>query len=117
MSAEDGVGKNYRDIFEFHQLEEIREQIGPMAEDGSSMEKEIQLTVGRKALNLRLFVSPLKDAQGGYLGTLVVFDDMTELIRAQRAAAWKEVARRIAHEVKNPLTPIQLSAQRLRKRS
>jgi two-component system nitrogen regulation sensor histidine kinase NtrY len=116
MSADDGVGKNYRDIFEFHQLEEIREQIGPMAEDGSSMEKEIQLTVGRRALNLRLFVSPLKDAQGGYLGTLVVFDDMTELIRAQRAAAWKEVARRIAHEVKNPLTPIQLSAQRLRKR-
>lgn len=116
MSADDAVGKNYRDIFEFHQLEEIREQIGPMAEDGSSMEKEIQLTVGRRALNLRLFVSPLKDAQGGYLGTLVVFDDMTELIRAQRAAAWKEVARRIAHEVKNPLTPIQLSAQRLRKR-
>ncbi|MGC2422944.1 MAG: ATP-binding protein [Nitrospirota bacterium] len=116
MSADNGVGKNYRDIFEFHQLEEIREQIGPMAEDGSSIEKEIQLTVGRRALNLRLFVSPLKDAQGGYLGTLVVFDDMTELIRAQRAAAWKEVARRIAHEVKNPLTPIQLSAQRLRKR-
>jgi two-component system, NtrC family, nitrogen regulation sensor histidine kinase NtrY len=116
MGADDAVGKNYRDIFEFHQLEEIREQIGPMAEDGSGMEKEVQLTVGRRALNLRLFVSPLKDAQGGYLGTLVVFDDMTELIRAQRAAAWKEVARRIAHEVKNPLTPIQLSAQRLRKR-
>jgi two-component system nitrogen regulation sensor histidine kinase NtrY len=45
-----------------------------------------------------------------------VFEDHTELIKAQRAAAWREVARRIAHEIKNPLTPIQLSAQRLRKR-
>jgi len=46
----------------------------------------------------------------------VVFDDLTHLIKAQRMAAWREVARRIAHEIKNPLTPIQLSAQRLRKR-
>ncbi len=116
MDAGSVLGRGYRDIFEFHQLEEIREQIGPMNEDGSGIEKEVQIGVGRKVLNLRLFVSPLRDAQGGYIGTLVVFDDMTELIRAQRAAAWKEVARRIAHEVKNPLTPIQLSAQRLRKK-
>ncbi len=116
MDAGSVLGKGYRDIFEFHQLEEIREQIGPMNEDGSGIEKEVLIGVGRKVLNLRLFVSPLRDAQGGYIGTLVVFDDMTELIRAQRAAAWKEVARRIAHEVKNPLTPIQLSAQRLRKK-
>ena len=46
----------------------------------------------------------------------MVFDDLTHLIKAQRMAAWREVARRIAHEIKNPLTPIQLSAQRLRKR-
>ncbi len=116
MDAGSVLGKGYRDVFEFHQLEEIRERIGPMNEDGSGIGKEVQIGVGRKVLNLRLFVSPLRDAQGGYIGTLVVFDDMTELIRAQRAAAWKEVARRIAHEVKNPLTPIQLSAQRLRKK-
>jgi two-component system nitrogen regulation sensor histidine kinase NtrY len=47
---------------------------------------------------------------------VAVFDDLTQLIKAQRMAAWREVARRIAHEIKNPLTPIQLSAQRLRKR-
>ena len=47
---------------------------------------------------------------------MAVFDDLTQLIKAQRMAAWREVARRIAHEIKNPLTPIQLSAQRLRKR-
>ena len=47
---------------------------------------------------------------------MVVFDDLTELLKAQRLAAWREVAQRIAHEIKNPLTPIQLSAQRLRRR-
>jgi len=50
------------------------------------------------------------------VGTVAVFDDLTQLMRAQRMAAWREVARRIAHEIKNPLTPIQLSAQRLRRR-
>ena len=50
------------------------------------------------------------------MGTVVIFDDLTQLLKAQRMAAWREVARRIAHEIKNPLTPIQLSAQRLRRK-
>ena len=58
----------------------------------------------------------LRDEQGDVLGTVLVLDDMTQMMKAQRMAAWREVARRIAHEIKNPLTPIQLSAQRLRKR-
>src|SRR5204862_242037 len=53
----------------------------------------------------------LPHASGG--GHVVVFDDVTQLIQAQRATAWAEVARRLAHEIKNPLTPIQLSAERL----
>ncbi|RMG43396.1 MAG: HAMP domain-containing protein [Candidatus Dadabacteria bacterium] len=52
---------------------------------------------------------------GKRFGTVLIFDDITELARAQQLAAWREVARRIAHEIKNPLTPIQLSAQRLQK--
>ncbi len=63
------------------------------------------------SLNLSVRMSP--DAQGGLVLT---FDDMTKLISAQRQEAWKDVARRIAHEIKNPLTPIQLSAERLRKK-
>ena len=47
-------------------------------------------------------------------GNIIVFDDVTELVKAQRNAAWGEVARRLAHEIKNPLTPIQLSAERIR---
>jgi two-component system nitrogen regulation sensor histidine kinase NtrY len=61
-------------------------------------------------------INALKDETNRYLGTMVVFDDLTELEKAQRMAAWREVARRIAHEVKNPLTPIKLSAQRLERK-
>jgi len=61
-------------------------------------------------------VSPLRGGQGDDLGTLVMIDDLTDLLEAQRLAAWREVARRVAHEIKNPLTPIQLAAQRLRKK-
>jgi two-component system nitrogen regulation sensor histidine kinase NtrY len=58
----------------------------------------------------------LRGPDDEYAGTVVVLDDLTELLKAQRVAAWREVAQRIAHEIKNPLTPIQLSAQRLRRR-
>jgi nitrogen fixation/metabolism regulation signal transduction histidine kinase len=60
--------------------------------------------------------TPLPDDAGGQAGVLLVFDDITALIQAQREAAWGEVARRLAHEIKNPLTPIQLSAERIRRR-
>jgi two-component system nitrogen regulation sensor histidine kinase NtrY len=57
--------------------------------------------------------SPLLSSDGTREGMVVVFDDVSPLVRAQKVAAWREVARRLAHEIKNPLTPIQLSAQRL----
>jgi nitrogen fixation/metabolism regulation signal transduction histidine kinase len=66
---------------------------------------------GRKVLLCRS--TPFSQPDGPK-GHIVLFDDMTALIRAQRDAAWGEVARRLAHEIKNPLTPIQLSAERLR---
>ena len=64
---------------------------------------------------LRCACSPL-DAAAGEPGYVIVFDDITALLQAQREAAWGEVARRLAHEIKNPLTPIQFSAERLRRR-
>ncbi|OYV23182.1 MAG: Multi-sensor signal transduction histidine kinase [Methylococcaceae bacterium NSO1] len=57
--------------------------------------------------------TPLFSQEGQRVGAVVVFDDVTDLIQAQKNAAWGEVARRLAHEIKNPLTPIQLSAERL----
>jgi two-component system nitrogen regulation sensor histidine kinase NtrY len=75
---------------------------------------ELQTEENRIVLQVNLII--LRDENDDFLGIVVVFDDLTHLIKAQRMAAWREVARRIAHEIKNPLTPIQLSAQRLRKR-
>jgi nitrogen fixation/metabolism regulation signal transduction histidine kinase len=72
-------------------------------------QREIELPTRDQVLLLR--ATPLPEAAGG--GYVVVFDDITQLVAAQRATAWGEVARRLAHEIKNPLTPIQLSAERL----
>ena len=66
---------------------------------------------GHEPQTLRIHGARLPKSSGG--GMVVVFDDVSELVRAQRTAAWGEVARRLAHEIKNPLTPIQLSAERL----
>lgn len=69
-----------------------------------------------RPLSLLVTITPLYDSEDKYLGLVLVLDDISHLIKAQREVAWREVARRIAHEIKNPLTPIKLSAQRLQKR-
>jgi len=80
------------------------------------VERHIRLALGDRTLSLRAGLTTLLNEEGEAIGYMLTFDDLTELEKAQRLAAWREVARRIAHEVKNPLTPIQLSAQRLRRR-
>ncbi|WP_457755606.1 sensor histidine kinase, partial [Thermodesulfatator indicus] len=86
----------------------------------SSPQKLVQQTVKvelrRKPITLLVTITLLESETGENVGYLCLLEDVTEKERVQRLAAWREVARRIAHEVKNPLTPIQLSAQRLRKR-
>jgi two-component system nitrogen regulation sensor histidine kinase NtrY len=72
----------------------------------------IELDLPRAQLNVAVTVSALRqDAEG--LGYVLVFEDLSDLLRAQKQAAWREVARRVAHEIKNPLTPIALSAERI----
>ncbi len=78
--------------------------------------KRFQLNLKGRPLHLAANFISLKDALGQYIGILIVIDDLTQLIRAQKMDAWREVARRIAHEIKNPLTPVQLSAQRILKK-
>src|SRR4029077_1008109 len=77
-----------------------------------SASKELVLRLSGRVVHAAVTVSPL-GARRNHAGYVVVVDDLTELLRAQKAAAWQEVAQRIAHEIKNPLTPIQLSAERL----
>jgi len=81
-----------------------------------AVQSETHLPLEEGNVPFRVLVSGLREEGHGSLGTVVVFDDLTDVVKAQRVLAWKEVARRMAHEIKNPLTPIKLSAQRIRKR-
>lgn len=91
-------------------IEEIRDT------EKTSLQEHIKLQVMGKSYSLLINFTHLKDDNDASMGFVLVFDDLTKLEKMQRMAAWREVARRIAHEIKNPLTPIQLSAQRLRRR-
>lgn len=78
-------------------------------------QEEVTFYVGGDERTFAVMVTRERDS-GGDVGSVVTFDDVTDLVVAQRTAAWADVARRIAHEIKNPLTPIQLAAERLRKK-
>ena len=79
-------------------------------------QEEIKVSRGGRLENLLVRVSTRRNADGKREGFVVAFDDVTNLVAAQRMAAWGDVARRIAHEIKNPLTPIQLSAERIKRK-
>ena len=90
-------------------IEEMLDSRGPMRP------KEIVITREGREYHLAIVSTPLRRDDGAPEGVVLVFDDVSPLIRAQKVAAWREVARRLAHEIKNPLTPIQLCAERLRR--
>ena len=77
--------------------------------------QDVTISRDGRELHLAVMATPLRRDDGVADGVVMVFDDVTPLIRAQKVAAWREVARRLAHEIKNPLTPIQLCAERLRR--
>jgi len=118
-SAEKLIGSSEADALG-HPLEEIvpelKELVGP-ARSGSQRLVQGQTTIHRngrdRTVSVRVTSEQSADPTHGYVITL---DDITELVTAQRTAAWADIARRIAHEIKNPLTPIQLSAERLRRK-
>jgi len=117
VKGADYVGRSYRELFGGSPLRPILEFIREVDETRlKGMERQIHVIVNQEPKTLRVRTRVLEDEMGAWMGMVIVFEDHTELIRAQRVAAWREVARRIAHEIKNPLTPIQLSAQRLQKR-
>jgi two-component system nitrogen regulation sensor histidine kinase NtrY len=81
-----------------------------------NVQDEVKVIRGGRLENLLVRMSPRRSSASGLLGYVVAFDDVTDLVSAQRSAAWGDVARRIAHEIKNPLTPIQLSAERIKRK-
>lgn len=84
--------------------------------NASALQEEIRLTRKGKQENLLVRLSKRRGDSNALEGYVIAFDDVTDLVSAQRSAAWGDVARRIAHEIKNPLTPIQLSAERIKRK-
>ncbi len=116
ITPEEVVNRNYRALLALIGSDELRETVSSIIiKDFKGIEKEIRIMVREKSILLRIFITGMRDA-GTFTGTLVVFNDLTEVARAQRALAWQEVARRIAHEIKNPLTPIKLSTDHMVKK-
>jgi two-component system nitrogen regulation sensor histidine kinase NtrY len=117
LTPSDVVGRRYAEAFagdEYADLVVLMQRMDRLRE--GTLERELQIPRDGRTLTLLASLTALQDPEQEYLGIVLVFDDLTELLSAQRLAAWREVAQRIAHEIKNPLTPIQLSAQRLRRR-
>ena len=111
------LGRHYREVLREEDREVLREMFREMSEmELDSMERQMRVTVNGASMTVLVNLNALKDETGSYIGMVAVLDDLTHLLKTQRMSAWKEVARRIAHEIKNPLTPIKLSAQRLRKK-
>lgn len=117
LNREEVLGRPARDFVSPEQAERLAEVVAEARRHPKgTVERPFILSLPDRTLSLLLRPTVLKDENGQDLGVVIVFEDLTELERAQRQAAWQEVARRIAHEMKNPLTPIKLAAQRLARR-
>jgi two-component system nitrogen regulation sensor histidine kinase NtrY len=115
VQAADVLGRNQQEIFLVGQLQVMRD-ILESVKDRESVERQIKIHSLDQLLTVVVTAATLRDDEGKTVGVMVFLEDITQIQKVQRMEAWREVARRIAHEIKNPLTPIQLSAERLRKR-
>jgi len=96
---------------------EVLEDLDPLLRRADRMgmaAAQMEMPAQRASLNVAITVATLRH-QGEKSGYVIVFEDLSDLLKAQKQAAWREVARRVAHEIKNPLTPIALSAERIRR--
>jgi two-component system nitrogen regulation sensor histidine kinase NtrY len=117
LKSENILQKSYKTLLAGQLLELAEEVINNLKTSHlDAAQLPLKLTIDGRPMSFIMHVNALKDDAGQHMGMVMVFDDLTELEKAQRMAAWREVARRIAHEVKNPLTPISLSAQRLKRK-
>jgi two-component system nitrogen regulation sensor histidine kinase NtrY len=116
LEAEAVVGRSVRDVLVGAGLHDVLDLLDRLLSGRTSrQEREVRVASAGSERHLALTVVSLPAAPGLPPGAVAVLDDLTPLMRAQKVAAWGEVARKLAHEIKNPLTPIQLSAQRVRK--
>ena len=117
IHKEDISGKGFQEILIRIPNDAAKNIIKKIRGGGGNIDnEEMQLNMNGRNVTLRIMMTTLYDAANHFLGNVIVFDDLSELIKAQRMAAWQEVAKSLAHEIKNPLTPIQLCTERLRKK-
>jgi len=117
--ASDYVGRNLKDVIGEKYYRLYRQMVINMGQYKlvkMTRQLDIDLEINESAFPCLFTISRLMDNNENDLGTVIGFDDLTDVFKSQKIEAWKEVARRIAHEIKNPLTPIKLSAQRLQKK-
>ncbi|HMH01882.1 MAG TPA: HAMP domain-containing protein, partial [Terriglobales bacterium] len=107
------IGAELRDLFPGEILEDL-EPLLRRAERMTTTTTQLEMVLQPAKLNVAVTVAALQH-DGQSLGYVLVFEDLSDLLKAQKQAAWREVARRVAHEIKNPLTPIALSAERIRR--
>ena len=118
------IGQEYHKVFPLPDFDEVRRMVDELlsvsvngaSDKVSANLGQIKLRREGQVLSLVMTGALLTDEQHDVLGTVCFFEDVTQIVRIERMEAWREVARRIAHEIKNPLTPIQLAAQRLHRR-
>lgn len=117
LKAELVLNRSYAEMLQPEHLALVGEFTKEIRSNNSgSLIKQMDLELKDRTLTILITITVIKDDEGREVGMVVVFEDLTELQKAVRTAAWREVARRMAHEIKNPLTPVQLSAQRLQKK-
>jgi two-component system nitrogen regulation sensor histidine kinase NtrY len=110
------AGRSAEEVFDREDLRGLQRIVRrAQRPSGPPVAEEVALTRDGREVHLSAAATRLAAEDSGPAGTVLVFDDVTPLIRTQRVAAWRDVARRLAHEIKNPLTPIQLSAERMRR--
>ncbi|HSC27307.1 MAG TPA: ATP-binding protein, partial [Vicinamibacterales bacterium] len=109
------VGSRVEEMFRREDLRPLEALLRHAGGATAPTAHEIALARDGRDLHLAAAATPVQREDGSFEGAVLVFDDVTPLIRTQRVAAWRDVARRLAHEIKNPLTPIQLCAERLRR--
>jgi|WetSurMetagenome_2_1015567.scaffolds.fasta_scaffold00164_17 two-component system, NtrC family, nitrogen regulation sensor histidine kinase NtrY len=115
LGAQEVVGMDYRKLVSIFHSEDLLGMIRDIeGQEVRELTREIKVNPGRGPMTFRVTISGIRESYSSTaLGMLVVFDDLTDIIKAQKSEAWQEVARRITHEIKNPLTPIKLSTERL----
>jgi nitrogen fixation/metabolism regulation signal transduction histidine kinase len=113
-------GESLQDVFSVEVADDLNHMLR-RADRMGSVTSQMEIATANANLNVAVTVAtldppvPASSAKPPRMGYVMVFEDLSDLLRAQKQAAWREVARRVAHEIKNPLTPIALSAERIRR--